>query len=678
MSTRKKNSKTRRAPARPAARKSRPGKPVATSTDVDTSILAAIAESSLDALITIDSDSHILEFGPAAEKLFGYQRNEVMGKSVADIVIPPRLRQAHHDGMKKYLKTGEGPVLNNRVEVPAIRRDGSEFEAELTVVPIAAGSRKLFTAFIRDISARKAQEAEMTRAREAAEAASEAKSRFLAHMSHELRSPLNAVLGSVDLMLDSPLAPDQRIYAQTARDSGRALLGLIEDVLDFSRIESGTMELRSEPIDITPLIAGLMESAALKANARKLEVACYVAPDVPHVVQGDAGRLRQILANFLDNAIKFTDHGGVGLEVSIADKASSTLCFAVEDTGAGIANERRERLFQEFTQADQGSTAEKGGVGLGLAIVKRLVEAMGGTLGLASELGQGSRFWVELPLPVIRERHGALELGTGKTVLLITTNPIVRRITKRQIEAMGFTVACHDALSVLFEAQARNAALVLIDFDNVKGDTASLGDAVMSAGLNPARIFTMVRQDDKASAGSREGKLGHRLRKPIKPETLATALFSAVDVGNDGNKEQRSTSQSDGSNTGSVHVLLVEDGPSNQLIATAILKKAGYEVTVASNGHEAVEAASMRRFDLILMDLRMPVMDGLEATRRIRDLPGESGRVPVIALTANAFKEDIEQCHAAGMNDFVSKPINRNLLLDKMAEVLNESRDGVK
>ncbi len=677
MPTRKKHGKATGATARPAPRKARAQSPAAQRTTSD-SILTAIAKSSLDALITIDSDSRILEFGPAAEELFGYRRDEVLGQSVADIVIPPRLRQAHHDGMSNYHKTGKGPVLNNRVEVPAIRRDGSEFEAELTVVPIKVGTRKLFTAFVRDISARKAQEAEMVRAREAAEAASAAKSRFLAHMSHELRSPLNAVLGSVDLMLDSPLALEQRIYAQTARDSGRALLGLIDDVLDFSRIESGMMDLRSEPVDILPLVAGLIESAALKANARKLEVACYVAPEVPHVVQGDAGRLRQILANFLDNAIKFTKVGGIGLEVSVADKASKTLCFAVEDTGTGIAQEQRERLFQEFTQAEQGSTVEKGGVGLGLAIVKRLVEAMGGTLGVTSELGQGSRFWVELPLPVIRERHGPFVLGAGETVLVLSTNPVVRRMTKQQIEAMGFAVSCHDALSVLSAAQARQAALVLVDVDNVQGDSASLGDVVKSAGLNPARIFPMVRPDDKVSAEQWEGLVGPKLYKPLKQETLGTALFNVLGESNKRKKEGLGTTQSNASDTKPVHVLLVEDGPSNQLIATAMLKKAGYEVTVANNGQEAVEAATARRFDLILMDLRMPVMDGLEATRRIRGLPGESGRVPVIALTANAFREDFEQCHAAGMNEFVSKPINRKLLLAKMDEVLNGSRGGVK
>ncbi len=629
----------------------------------DNAMMVAIAAASLDALITINSDGNILEFGPAAETLFGYRRDEVLGRSVAEIVIPPQLRAAHTQGMKNYFETGEGPVLNNRVEVPAIRRDGVEFAAELTVVPLKLGDEELFTAFVRDISERKQQEAELQAAREKAEQASAAKSRFLAHMSHELRSPLNAVLGATELMLDAELPPEPHLYAQTVRSSARALLGLIDEVLDFSQIESGQFTLRDEPLDLTMLMSSLADMAAVKAQGSGLEVALYVGPKVPHVVRGDPGRLRQILSNLIDNALKFTSVGGLGLSVEALDEKDGRvrLRFEVEDTGIGMDAEQQNSLFEEFAQANSGDTSSQGGVGLGLAIVQRLVAAMDGQLSVDSVPARGSVFSLELSLVVERGRHPAPALPAGRKAVVLSPNVILQKLLERQLVALGFAVSLAPDFTHLRGKQLSEADLVLADLDGLGGSVLSLIETVRSAGGNPLRVHPLVRPGRAQEVGV---ELGAVLFKPVQPTALGAVVYGALAQESGVGESEPGQAAPAGDALG--HLLLVEDAPTNQLIATAMLKRAGYTVEVANNGHEAVEAASLQRFDAILMDLRMPLMDGLEATRLIRRLPGRAAQVPIIALTANALQEDVERCRAAGMDDYASKPIERKVLLEKL------------
>ncbi len=635
-------------------------------TDADNSIMAAIAAASLDALITIDDAGCILEFGPAAEQLFGYTRAEVMGRSVSEIVIPPHLRQAHESGMEKFNRTGEGPVLNNRVEVPAIRRDGSEFPAELTVVPLTVAGKQLFTAFVRDISERKRHEAELEAARAVAERASEAKSRFLAHMSHELRSPLNAVLGAINLMMDSPLAPEQQMFAQTARSSGQALLELINEVLDYSRIESGELTLRAEPVELSAIVNGLVSSAALGAAEKGLEVAQYIGPRVPHLVRGDPGRLRQVLANLVDNAIKYTQSGGVTVSVEVLDEPADRvrLSFAVADTGIGIADEDQQRLFGEFSQVDESDSTAATGVGLGLAIVQRLVAAMGGRIELDSASGRGSCFRIELELDVIRGRH-ATEPLPARPAVVISGSAVLREAAARQLQSIGLTVTGAASIGELSAARLAEAVLIFADIGTDPEAIDALRRGLTAAEVDPARVHLLLA----VGAVPDMAGFGAPLFKPLQPAALlavACGTLRAQDAP-PAAPAAAALQQRRG------RVLLVEDGPTNQLIAGAMLERAGFEVDIANNGHEAVEAAAAEDYAVILMDLRMPIMDGLEATRRIRQLPGAAAVVPIIALTANALSDDRSRCMAAGMSDFATKPIDREELVRKIEKQLGPS-----
>ncbi len=572
-------------------------------------ILSTIARSSLDALIAIDGEGDILEFGPTAEATYGYQRDEVLGRPVHEVVIPERLRDAHLQGMKNYHATGEGPVLNNRVEVPSVRRDGSEFDAELTVVPFRLDDRQLFLAFVRDISDRKRHEAEINAARELAEQANEAKSRFLAHMSHEIRSPLNAVLAAVELLEGTSLDPEQVRFARTAGNSGRVLLGLINHVLDFSRIEAGQQELRAEPVELWRLLAETLEIARPRAQGRgNLLLACADI-DVPIRVRGDAGILRQVLVNLVDNAIKFTEDGVVGVRLSRAGSTEDRLCIEVFDSGIGIPAAKLENLFEEFVQADQTHATRFDGTGLGLAIVRRLCELMGGSVEVHSEEGRGSCFRVVVP---VSGAEGTREVPDGAfRVLAVAAEPLLRELLAHQVRAAGGTLTVCDASELdTYAGQA---------FDQVIADAGLLDpqDGVVlerlraAAGERPP--CWLLRTPDQQ----------RMLPLPEQETALTTLVLCPQLVGEPIDPARPEASAKQGVRVlQGVRILLAEDSMANQLVATAILEKSGAEVHVAHDGQEAVEQVTRVEPTLILMDLRMPDKDGMAATREIRALGG--------------------------------------------------------
>lgn len=637
----------------------------------DNAFMSAIAQASLDALITIDSAGKIIEFSPVAEKMFGYERSEVLGVPVSEIVIPSHLRQAHEDGMKKYHKTGQGPVINTRIEVPAVRRNGEEFPAELTVVPMEIGGEKLFTAFVRDISELKAHENEINLARQQAEQANIAKSRFLAHMSHELRSPLTTVLGAVDLLLESSLDKSQSRFANMAKNSGESLLDLISDILDFSRIESGNLELNTDWTDLHALISSISEGASRKARDKGIDMAEYIAPDVPRTVECDSVRLRQILANFLDNAIKFTHKGGVALHVENheTDSQEVQLKFSVHDSGIGISADKSQTVFNEFMQVDSSDSTAYSGAGLGLSIVKLLADKMDAEVGIESVENKGSEFWLKIRLPYKAGSKFTDCLPEAIQIMSLIDNPVTADVLNRQIEDMGARNIIRTDISGLHEKEARDIDLFIIDMNSLGMSCEDVLNEATQANINKKRICFLIPPDEQEKLSLQVADTAGTLTTPVQSYWLYKMANQALwSKGSDATENPI-----DQTTVVKKRILLAEDSPSNQEIISAMLRSGGYEVTVASNGEEAVQAVKDNDYDLVLMDMRMPIMDGIESTRQIRNLGGKYENQLIIALTANALQEDIDRCLAAGMNDFHTKPVKKEALLGKISSHLSDS-----
>lgn len=632
-------------------------------------MMSAIARASLDALITINAEGNIIEFSHVAEEMFGYKRDEVLGVSVAEVIIPPRLRQAHTDGMTQYHKTKEGPVINTRVEVPAIRRNGEEFPVELTVVPLQLQEGEFFTAFVRDITELKAQQEATEEARRVAVEANQAKSRFLAHMSHELRSPLTTVLGAVDLLLDSHINEEQRRFASMAQSSGEALLDLISDILDFSRIESGQLELNEQDTDLPALLHNLTDSCGRKAFARNLDFAIYVDPQVPTTLRCDAKRLRQILVNYVDNAIKFTTEGGVILRVETVKlgKQKARLRFSVRDTGNGLTAKHAKAIFNEFTQVDNSDTTAYSGAGLGLAIVKLIADAIGAKVGVNYRLKPGCEFWLEGSFPYGGQMAERPALSSPVNVFAIVNQPPTQECLKRQIVDLGAKITIRKRLDSLASNAAEKADVLIIDQQSIDMSIGELALWLSNHDVDMRKICLLVTPDQEAAVQHMAPK------KPanviVKPAT-AEALFGAMQKVEPGNTAPKAKARS--AQEKKKRILLAEDSASNQLVLSTILQSAGYDVTVVDNGKLAVDAVAKSDFDIVLMDLRMPVMDGLDATRQIRELDGPKQDTRILALTANALQEDIDRCLAAGMNDFFSKPVKKDALLQKINDLLGQ------
>ena len=520
-----------------------------------------------------------------------------------------------------------------------------------------------------------AQAAEVAAARDVALQASRMKSDFLANMSHEIRTPMNGVLGMTELLAATELSAEQRDFVRTVRSSGETLLALINDILDLSKIEAGKMVVETIDFALRATLDDLLALFAERAQSKRLELLGAIAPEVPDALQGDPTRLRQILSNLLANAIKFTAEGEVALGVSrVADR----LRFEVSDTGIGIAPEASARLFQAFEQADSSTTRRFGGTGLGLAISKELVRLMGGAMGMESVVGRGSTFWFEVPLrpsaaPVADVLSDDARLQAqlaGRRVLIVDDNATNRRIQRLQLASWGLET---DEATGGPEALERLAAAV---YDVVLLDMQMPG----MSGLDVAReigarvapppkmlllssICDLVRKDTAAAAG-----IAAVMAKPIRQrqlrDALAAALIGSAAAGPAADPAS-GRSPSTCSAVAGMRVLLAEDNPVNLRVAVRFLQKLGCDIVSAVDGRDAIEQFRTNGpFDVVLMDCHMPVMDGYDATRAIRTLEAEerSGRVPIIALTANAFEEDRTRCFAAGMDDFLAKPYSATQL----------------
>ena len=515
---------------------------------------------------------------------------------------------------------------------------------------------------------------------QAAQVANQVKSEFLANMSHEIRTPMNGVIGMAELLLDAPLGHQQRDYAETIRDSACALLTVINDILDFSKIEAGKLELDVTRVEVRDLLEDVARLIAIQAHAKNLEVTAYIDPAVPEFVQADAGRLRQVLINLCGNAVKFTQEGEVALSVSVAaqDADSTTLRFEVRDTGLGIPENRLHTLFKPFSQVDASTTRRFGGTGLGLSIVKRLAEMMGGEAGVLSRQGAGSTFWfvARLALAVVDAPAPPPDASAAPRgrVLVVDDNATNCRVLEGQLHRCKMRALCvnsaADALTAMRDElrNGRPFEIALIDQQMPGCDGAELGRRIHADPLLKSTPLVLLTSSGQQSEWQRFAELGFAgyLLKPVAQRDLTSCLMLVLS----GRAEdwhartQGIAAQHVAAERGRDRrrILIAEDNVVNEKVARHSLQKLGFLVDAVQNGRDAVTAWQTGRYDLILMDCQMPELDGYEATREIRNRERDGQHIPIVALTAHAMKDDDLKCKAAGMDDHLTKPLDRERL----------------
>jgi PAS domain S-box-containing protein len=648
----------------------------------------SLLHSAGEGIYGLDERGNTAFVNPAAAHMLGWKVEELIGRPLHDV-----LQHATADGPPCFqeactiyaaLRDGATHWMSDEVFQ---RRDGSRFPVEYVSTPMR-DKGKVVGAVVtfKDMTKRKQAEVELQQAKEAAEAANRAKSEFLANMSHELRTPMNGILGMTELMLDTALTSEQHEYMRMVQTSADSLLGILNDILDFSKIEAGKLALESLPFALRDSLSGVMKTLALRAHEQGLELAYHVQHDIPDRLVGDPGRLNQILVNLIGNAIKFTEHGEVVVDVSCVTDLSGpvdgvqrsgmeepvALHFAVRDTGIGIPVEKQQVIFETFTQADSSTTRKYGGTGLGLAISSQLVELMGGHIWVESVVDHGSTFHftacfgrqtapVEPPVPVVPvQMHGL-------PVLVVDDNATNRHILIATLNHWGMRPTAVEggeaALTALAQAKAAGEpfALMLLDAMMPEMDGFTLVERIKEQPVLAGATILMLSSAGREGDATRCRELGISmyLVKPIAQSELWNAILMALGA--------QAAPAAPASPTlplvlpevqSPLCILLAEDNFVNQRLVIRLLEKWGHQVVVANTGHETLVILQHQSFDLALMDVQMPEMGGLEATAIIRERERDTGgHLPIIAMTAHAMQGDRERCLAAGMDDYVSKPV---------------------
>ena len=653
--------------------------------------------SSLDLLCIADTEGHFLRLNPEWEKVLGYHVDELVGKKFLDYI--------HPDDLKPTMDTIS--LLENQAEVKHFEnryrcKDGTYRWIEWRSRP----KGKLIYAAARDVTDRKMFEKELIttnrklelahkRANEMArqaEIANAAKSDFLANMSHEIRTPLNGVIGMTNLILNTELDIEQLHYALTIKNSAEVLLSIINDILDFSKIEAGMLQLEVLDFNLYDMLHNCSEMMAERAHNKGLEIICSLPPEIPTNLRGDSGRIRQVLINLAGNAIKFTDQGEILIEVEAVEQSEQeiTLLFAVKDTGIGIPNDRQDKLFEQFTQVDASTTRKYGGTGLGLAICKQLVEMMDGEIGVRSEEGRGSEFWFTVTLERqqddIEKPQAFRDLGEMR-VLLALNNPQNLKMVEsylRHWNAFPEVMPDLDELTAKMQSPPSDQPCPAILWDmQIPGDRFSqLVDRLQAKPMSckpKILALTSIRKEDHISQLKQSGVFAI-VNKPIDIEQVYVhldAIRNGEETGH--HKESRDLPRLPKPKSSSAKILLVEDNTTNQQVVLGILKKFGLEVDAVADGVEALNALRMIPYDMVLMDIQMPIMDGFQATESIRDTQTDvlDHHVPIIAMTAHALPEYIKKCEDSGMNDYISKPIDPQILADKLNQWLPDSAESI-
>ncbi|MDC8757886.1 response regulator [Janthinobacterium fluminis] len=640
--------------------------------------LQSLIEFAPNAMLVIGASGQVETFNRQAERCFGYRHDEVVGNMV-EMLLPPRYRGIHARDRNGFFETklSAEPRLMGRGQVLwGMRRDGSEFPVEISVSAVATDQGTKVLSVITDITERhrlqrevQARAAELEDERDRAEAANRAKGDFVANMSHEIRTPLNAVLGMVYLLGNTTLTGEQRKYLTMVRVSGQSLLGILNDVLDYSKIEARRMQLAPVEFNLDEVMNTLATTMTMNAGDKELELAIGVEADVPRRLRGDALRLQQILVNLAGNAIKFTPAGEVVVGVSVAghSEAGALLRFEVRDTGIGMSAAQQAQLFTAFSQGDESITRRFGGTGLGLAISKHLIRMMGGEIAIASEEGGGSTFWFELPFEVLREQPDERRRpALGQLRLLVADdNRTSRELIAKLIHAWGWEVDAVDSGAAALELYRRRQAgqapydVVLADWHMPGMNGLATAKAIRAAARGrkqPVVVMVNAFARDRLEEISSATEADAVLMKPITGSSLFDALHQAL-TAQEGGDEHAIPGPNLSGHLSGVHFLLVEDNLLNQAVARGILEHMGATLDVVGDGLQAVERLRVeaQRYDIVLMDMQMPVMDGFSATHMIRTELRLT--LPVIAMTAGVLASERERCISAGISDFIAKPV---------------------